>query len=126
MDMPGFAAEASLYRSGQIYSRYRKANYTPSGLVPALSCREACGLTAAICGATCAWWNPICELGCALALGICLEQCSSDGDGGGSGGGGGLCCPFGSTCKCGGRCMSVNGRMSCVDGTCLRPNQSCP
>src|SRR5262249_37910519 len=37
-------------------------------------------------------------------------------------GGGPACCPFGSSCKCNGRCVPG---MGCVDGKCLKPGESC-
>jgi class 3 adenylate cyclase len=47
--------------------------------------------------------------------------------GGGGGGGGAMCCPVGKTCKCGGVCVRhPDGTMSCVGGSCLKPNQVCP
>ena len=44
----------------------------------------------------------------------------------GTGGGPAPCCPPGSTCSCGGTCVTdPGGGQRCVGGRCLRPGESC-
>ncbi len=130
MNIPGFAAEASLYKTGQSYrgSKGVSGVGTASPIVAAqTSCIDSCwqqyGLCAGLCLLT---FNPgaiaACEFGCWVKNLFCQANCPV----GGGGGGTPECCPFGRTCRCGGKCVTVNGRLSCVDGVCLGPHEQCP
>ena len=90
MNMPRFTAEVSLYRSrhAYTYSAYGGGGKTAPRVVAALSCDEACYAAAGACGIGCGGFDIFCDLGCALGLAICLNQCPSGGGGGGGGGGG--------------------------------------
>jgi len=131
MNMPGFAAEASIYKT-RISYRGRCSVLSPArlgaGMVPQqISCEENCQVQGAACvGAAvvgCPFWAvPICLTLCGIAFASCLDSCPS------GGGGGGPpppppCCPLGRSCRCGGRCEPGRG---CVGGVCLGPREQCP
>ena len=141
-NMPGFAAEASLYKTRGLYRGYgamtgpdtsstvapADANYdcTNSCLgwaeAGAVVCMLAAGLFTPAAGATCL-------MGDALTALKCIIACPPPGNGGGGNGGGGgpaPCCGYFRTCRCGGKCVNVNGQLRCVDGFCLGPNERCP
>jgi hypothetical protein len=130
MHMPGYTAEASLYKTRRLY-RGRRGTFgvnTNRSVTAALDCHDECLLKYFACEAGCLIGTSglgliFCIGGCAVAAAECGNQCPSDG---GGGGGGSLCCPVGTSCRCGGRCVNVNGQLRCVDGMCLRPNQQCP
>jgi len=123
MKLPGFEAEASLYKSGQAYRGTAQGVSNAAAVVPALSCGFDCFGNFLICNAECGFIDPFCDAGCVIKYALCLSGCSSIG--GGGGGGGGSCCPPGSACSCGGRCVSVDGELRCVGGVCLRRGESC-
>lgn len=127
MSIPGFAAEASLYKSGRAYRCYGGAN-SATGVLAASLCTEACEGVVAVCEGLCGWWNPFCTAGCALWGLVCEGVCSqaAGGGGGGNGGGGGggglppACCPS-TRPHCCGSCA----RGKC-NGTCIDPlRQQC-
>ena len=125
------------------------ATVTPQGcgLLSGILCGAAVGTVGVVCAASClagAAAGPgggipcyACVVGLLGATyGFCKDCLPAwiraviggiDGGGGSSGGGGvPTCCPQGTTCGCGGKCQTVNGRLQCVGGTCLGPKQSCP
>lgn len=122
MKVPGFTAEASLYKSTRLYHGYsgRTRLDTASDVVPAQSdCEIACGIADVVCLAACTFlgpFAPLCWAGCTAATVVCLSECQG-------GGGPPPCCPLGKSCRCGGTCVPGKG---CVDGMCLGPNEVCP
>jgi hypothetical protein len=134
MALPGYAADASLYRTSQPYRGTRSEPVGDAGTTVVaqqitFTCRDSCVASALLCGLGCAWatgpfaW--VCPLLCVGGLALCLGRCPPDIVGGG--GGVPQCCPPGRTCRCGGQCVTnPNGTISCVDGLCLTPNQQCP
>ena len=151
MGLPSFTGEASLYKTGQFYRGYSGAAGGDAARGVVLSavcgtdCFALCGLVAGGATAGCivsllaALAAPppvdlvlagvafgVCEaLGVGVSAIACALNCPSCPDGGG-GGAPPECCPFGRTCRCGGKCVNVNGQLRCVDGVCLGPNQRCP
>lgn len=133
MNMPGFTAETTLYKTGQLYRGYSGISELGgvSNVVAAqISCDGWCDLAAFACFAgittSATWWGAIIGAGiCGISYAICKARCPSSGEDGGSGGPP-SCCPPGTQCRCGGECQEVNGRLRCVDGQCLGPNQKCP
>jgi hypothetical protein len=155
MNMPGFAAEASLYHTN---NHYRLAAGGPflsgNGITTVIP--QGCGWGKTIlCGAGVAFGGAVCVGICldpllgpapcyvcwATALpGSLLAFCKDcipgwmraiidafESGGGDGGGGADLCCPVNQTCKCGGKCVrDPNGRLSCVGGVCLHHLQECP
>ena len=152
MSMPGFTAEASLYRTTNHYvasaaggSAGVGAELVPQdcGLFKEIFCSVAVAACVAACGALCLDGGPAACAGCAtIAMGGLFVTCKDclpgfiqalinifEGGGGGGGGGGGppQCCPPGRTCSCGGRCVrQTDGSIRCVGGLCLAPHQACP
>jgi hypothetical protein len=159
MNMPGFSAETSVYRTTNRYRSAVSASFatdgempvTPQdcGIIKGIVCGTAIGIGTTVCTASClaaANAGPLGGYPCwlcwtgflgAIGLGGCLDcipqwmldiiHAFENAGGGGGGGGVSLCCPVGSTCKCGGRCVTMpDGSMACVGGTCLKPLQSCP
>jgi len=124
MTLPGFTADASLYRTMNLYRSGISANTSTgprAGLVsPQLDCGLICFGEFLACAAGCAFLDPLCDAGCAITYGLCLANCPSSG--GGGGGGPPPCCPLGTSCRCGGRCVPGKG---CIGGACLRPGESC-
>lgn len=123
MALPGYAAEASLYRTS---GSYRGAPSSPIGdvglnvVAQQLDCGTLCAIKWQVCNIGCAIsggiFLPFCLAGCGVAFGLCLSDCPS---GGGGGGGTSGCCPPGRSCC--GSCES--GR---CDDACVLPGQSCP
>jgi hypothetical protein len=143
MNMPGFTAETSLYQTNNHYRFAAGGSFLSNGntTVTPQGCGViegiACGFVIAICLPVVA---VVCgvdpdPIACAGAWAACLgvsygtcKDCIPDSSGGG-GGGPPTCCRFGSTCECGGRCVTRSdgtGIIDCVDGTCLKPGQKCP
>jgi hypothetical protein len=131
MALPGYAAEASLYRTSGCY---RGASSSPVGdagltvVAQQIDCDALCAIKWQACNIGCAIsggiFAPFCLAACGVTFGLCLNDCPN---GGGGGGGVPQCCPQGRTCRCGGRCVTnPNGTISCVGGECLTPNQQCP
>ena len=151
MNMPGYAAEASLYRTNSHYAVARGGGFLSNGnatLVPqgcgvfqGIFCGSIIAAGGAACAALCLYGPAPCA-GCWITFlgglyGSCkdcipgwmkdlIDIFESGGSGGGGGSGPPRCCPVGTTCRCGGQCVTVNGQLRCVDGVCLRPNQECP
>jgi hypothetical protein len=130
MAVPGYAADASLYRTS---GYYRGASSGPAGdvgltvVTQQVDCDALCAIKWQACNIGCAIsggiFLPFCLAGCLVSFTSCLNDCPN----GGGGGGAPRCCPVGRTCRCGGRCVTnPNGTISCVDGVCLTPNQECP
>ena len=104
MNIPGFAAQASLYKSGQAYWGLRGGGNTAPRVVAALLCEAICELEYSACAVLCGL-NPACQVPCDRALVRCLNGCLGGGGGGGAGGGAKGCCPIGK--KCCGQCVRV-------------------
>ena len=103
MNIPGFAAQASLYKSGQAYWGLGGGGNTAPRVVAALLCEPGCALDVGLCVLGCIPdLNPICVTTCVVAGVKCLNGC---GGGGGAGGGAKGCCPIGK--KCCGQCHRV-------------------
>ena len=122
MSTPGFAAEASLYKTRQVYRGFGPGLGRDAALnvVPQLSCSDTCWVYYGLCLLG-SGGNPLAAAACFAGFLFCEVTCPSGG--GGGGGGGPLCCPQGTTCRCGGTCVPGKG---CVDGVCLGPHQQCP
>jgi hypothetical protein len=150
MNIPGFVAEASLYKSSQAYRGYCGATSgdTAFAIVPSQICGTDCYYACAGgffgCGIACylslvlgAVIGPaeiVVFIGClGLACGsgaaLCAAQCppcSGDGDGGGGGGGPRPCCPA-SRPFCCGSCVPLPGGGTSCDDACINPHtQHCP
>jgi hypothetical protein len=139
MYLPGYTADASLYRSTHIYrpsnsAELAQAASSVSGLVLAQltgsDCIGACLAVGEVCGAACAWAGPgapVCLLACAAAAADCVAQCPPDPGGGGNGGGPPpppVCCPRGHCC---GDCVNLpTGGQHCFGGSCVTPPAVCP
>jgi hypothetical protein len=111
MSMPGFAADASLGRGLEAYGGYSGDGYPATGVLAAGWCSDKCQELYTVCQGLC-------------TLGDAIGGLFDGGDGGG--GGPPQCCPFGTSCRCGGSCQTVDGQLQCVNGVCLRPDQVCP
>lgn len=133
MNLPGFSADASLFRTAHVYRGSSRGPggrgaALPSAITAQASCTDSCWEQYGICAGLCLLtFNPAsiagCEFGCWIKNLICQAGCES----GGGGGGPPMCCPFGRSCRCGGRCVTQpNGSIACVDGVCLAPHQECP
>jgi hypothetical protein len=136
MNIPGYAAERSLYRTARAYGgRYGASGASANPyIVPQGDC--GCGIAFTECIAACIvasifGGGPACLLGCAVKAAICNAGCSGGdggGGGGGFGGGGGPCnCAVGQ--KCCGQCrvQVVAGRHQPVcGGGCVWSGQECP
>ena len=119
--IPSFTAEASLYfPRGPYRGSTGEGSVARNAILPQ-DCSGDCALTYGLCLLG-SGGNPIAVLGCYAAFVICELNCPSPGGNGGPPG----CCPVGTSCRCGGTCQMVNGRLRCVDGMCLRPGQVCP
>jgi hypothetical protein len=122
--LPGHAADAALYTTNRSYRRIgsRLAGDTgPTIVAQQVPCNEGCTAASFACIAICAVsggpFAPLCAAGCTLSLGLCLNDCPSDG--GGGGGGPQPCCPRGRTCC--GTCTDQG-----CDDACIGPGQQCP
>jgi hypothetical protein len=142
MNVPGYTADASLYRSAHMYrpsnaAELAEAATAVSGLVLAQlkggACIAGCIGVEIVCATACAWAGPvggiICEIGCGAQLADCVANCPPDPTGGGGGNGGGpppapMCCP--PWHKCCGKCVNLpTGGQRC-DGQCIGPTEVCP
>jgi hypothetical protein len=135
MNMPGFAAEASLYKTsvryaGNHYFGHHSKDYTavsPQACDPLSFKWFVCSAALAPCAA-CGAFVPstplvlACIAACLGATYLYCRDCIDIIDVPGNGGGDPSCCPPGQTCRCGGRCLSG----LCLGGTCLGPGDSCP
>jgi hypothetical protein len=151
MALPGYAAEASLYKTSNHYHVTATSGIlsdgnttvTPQGcgIGQAIGCFAFVAGVTIVCGGACASGIVPACVACVLGVGalgtyVACHDCLPDAitsvaDQGLSGGGDGgtpvpRCCPQGRTCRCGGRCVTnPNGTISCVNGECLTPNQQC-
>jgi hypothetical protein len=125
MNIPGFDAQVSLYKSGQAYWGHGGGSNTAPRMVPALFCEAICELEYGACAVLCGL-NPACLVLCDRALVRCLNGCLGGGGGGGGGAGGGAkgCCPIGK--KCCGQCVRVPGKGVQCDDVCVGRNEQCP
>jgi hypothetical protein len=126
MALPGYAAEASLYRTSRSYRGASGGPADDSGLAVTaqqIACDDLCAIKWQVCNIGCAISGgillPFCLAGCGVAFGLCLDDCPSGGGGGGGGGGTSGCCPAGR--RCCGSCASGK-----CDDACIGPGQSCP
>jgi hypothetical protein len=97
MALAGYAAEASLYRTGRSYvGRNRPTGNAGAMVVPQLDCGAGCALKWQVCNIGCVSsgpFLPLCLAACGGALALCLNGCPSGGGGGGGGSGGNrVCC----------------------------------
>jgi hypothetical protein len=123
VNTPGFAAEASLYKTGQAYRGYNgMANGAAARGVVAqqLDCQGSCALQYGACLLT---TGGIAAIVCYGLFVYCMINCPQPG-------GGGPppppeCCPPGSRC-CGECVVLPNGGEVCRNGKCVRSNQGCP
>jgi len=132
MRLPAFAAEAALYKTKTSYRGF--GGITPHGgaltVVPADANSDCIALfltaaeVAAEACATSVFGIGPCIASVVFATGANICTCPPSG--GGGGGGPPTCCPPGTTCRCGGTCQRVNGRLACWDGKCLGPRELCP
>jgi hypothetical protein len=122
MNIPGFAAQASLYKSGQPYWGLGGGGNTAPRVVAALLCENSCYLDVGICTLGCiSDLNAACVALCVAAGVKCLNGCAG---GGGAGGGAKGCCPIGK--KCCGQCVRVPGKGVQCDDVCVGRNEQCP
>jgi hypothetical protein len=124
MSLPGFAAEAALYKSGRAYGGCT-GPYAPPGVLAAISCSDVCDVQKDICGAVCGF-NIGCLAACAAIWLFCKAACSGGG-GTGIGGWANPCCPPGE--KCCGHCGTtvVNNRhYPFCYGECVGLHEACP
>lgn len=128
MRLPGFAAEASMYKTNYLHRGSSGINGVDAALVHAAqtggSCEQACANQWNNCEEDCLvyiifgfqGWLP-CHVKCLIDNYRCEAGCDS-----GGGGGPVPCCPLGTNCKCGGACVPGKG---CVGGQCLGPHEQC-
>lgn len=127
MNMPGFDAEMSLYKTEKLYrgcfSGVSSIN-TRASLVPQLTCSEKCLIKFSACNLACVLGGgplvPVCFAGCYSSFNDCSSGCSS---GGGVGGTPHPCCPPGTRC-CGG-CTKVPGQGLVCEGDCVGAGEEC-
>ena len=129
MAIPGYAAEASLYKTTWLYRGYSGISRGDAGssvVAQQLTCEQNCEAAAAICVAACFPFNPLCLAACFAGLVVCQAACPPfPGGVGGGGGTGGPCrCPRGTRC-CGG-CTKVPGQGLVCNGDCIEPGEECP
>ena len=126
MMIPGFAAEASLYRTTQSYRMRSSGSFGPtaSSITPQLDCSSKCTAEYTACLAGCVFTGGACVPGCFAAFALCQDGCSDSGGGGGGPGPNPRCgCPVGTVCQggcikepgvgliCGGDCVSTRRRI---------------
>jgi hypothetical protein len=134
MAQPGFTAEISVYRTSRWYRFASGGGFlhdASAAVVP-----QDCGwFQEAVCAGFIAEGTLLCAGLCTAGPAACLvcwagflgwaydlcKDCIPSG--GGGGGRSDFCCPLGTNCRCGGKCVPGEG---CVGGKCLRPNQECP
>jgi hypothetical protein len=123
MALPGYAAEASLYRTSRSYRGAPSSLATDVGqtvIAQQIDCDalcagkwQACNIGCAISGGI---FLPFCLAGCLVAFGLCLSDCPSGGGGGGGGGSG--------ECGIGRRCCERDENGRCT--ICIPNNAQCP
>lgn len=132
MNIPGFAAEASLYKTLQMYRGYSGAAGGDAApiVVPAdylQDCLNSCGQQEEICAGVCAVsiWSPPafvgCEYGCYIKFLICLSMCQASHIGGPPPPP--ACCPTGA--RCCGDCVSLTGGGQRCTAECVGKGESC-
>ena len=124
MGLPGYRAEASLYRSGRSYGGGTITAGGDAGTMVIPQQGPGCTVSCdewSTCNQTCGQWPPgfsnyDCWLNCLKPSIDCLNgMCTPPPPPP-------PCCPVGRTCRCGGKCIPGRG---CVNGQCLRPGESC-
>ena len=143
MNMPGMAAEASVYKttnhytSGRDFSNNLYTTVTPQdcGVIDTIVCGGAIVVGSTLCAGICldpragprgcvACWTAALDIVGFVTCRDCIPawmRAIIDAFDGGPGGQP-SCCPPGTTCSCGGHCV---GNLLCT-GTCLSPGQACP
>jgi hypothetical protein len=151
MNLPGFTAEAGVYRTNNHYRLAAGGTFLGGAKTTAVP--QGCGLFQGIfCGAVIALGSAACLAFClsgpapcfgcwTIELGGLYESCKDcipawmkalidefeggggSGGGGGGGGGGSTCCPPGK--RCCGTCVKVAGGTKC-DDVCVGLHQVCP
>lgn len=88
MNVPGFTAESSVYKTRAIYhGTYRNPQNDGFGVAAQefLDCWSMCNLKATICSGGCiasgGWLAPFCLIGCAIANYSCTSDCNSNENG---------------------------------------------
>jgi hypothetical protein len=143
MTLPGYAAEASLYKTAQLYRGYYSGVSSidaGASVIPQLDCSDYCVLDDALCiaaattaatvtaAATGGVLAPVDAWGYVIALALCQanlvscnSQCPPSGGGGGGGGGGGSTggCPPGYKC-----CGGYDNKGKCTEG-CIPSTAQC-
>ena len=101
MIIPGFTAEASVYRTTQSYRATTGGSLglTASSVTPQLNCSSKCTAEYTACLAGCLFAGGACIPGCFLAFGLCQDGCGSGGGSGGPGPNPRCGCPAGTVCK---------------------------
>ena len=125
MAAPGFTAGASLYVSAWSYRGGTNASGGSLGTMVVAQQGSGCTVSCAdwnSCNQKCGSWPPgfsnyHCWLDCLKPSIECLNTTCTPPPAPAP------CCGFGTTCRCGGKCVPGVG---CVGGRCLRPNQQCP
>ena len=81
MIIPGFTAEASVYRTAQPYRATTGGSLglTASSITPQLDCSSKCTAEYTACLAGCLFAGGACIPGCFLAFGLCQDGCGSSG-----------------------------------------------
>jgi hypothetical protein len=138
MYVPGYTADASLYRSARMYRPFNSVKLTQAtaaaprltlAQVSGTDCIALCQAVEASCAVACLWAGPglpACEVACAVADTACVLLCPpgpADG-GGGFGGGPRRCCPPGT--RCCGACVPLPSKGFQCDDVCVGPHESCP
>lgn len=128
MEIPGFKAEASLYRGRHAYYTYSGGAGDPglNVVMQQLSCQDECLLAYGACALLGLWGGIFGEGGCMYALWQCGQACPPPGGGGGgevqppppvctqgSCPRGLVCCDCTGTCLTGAQCSSANRKGLC-------------
>jgi hypothetical protein len=123
MTIPGFAAEASIYRSAKVYFGYSRAGKIRSDVMAASVCTDVCDLAKDECEALCEE-SAVCIAGCFGAAEICKSFCD-DGSGGSGGRGVKTRCGCGTNKYCCGKCVHQPGGIVGCDGDCIPLSEKC-
>ena len=124
MAAPSFTAEASLYMTARSYRGGTGISGDSQGTEVVAQQGSGCTVECAdwnSCNQTCGEWPPglsnyNCWLDCLKPSVNCLNSTCTPPPPPPP------CCPFGRSCKCGGRCIPGRG---CVGGECLAPGEFC-
>jgi hypothetical protein len=120
MIIPGFTAEASIYRTAQSYRATTGGSLglTGQSITPQLDCSSKCIAAYTACFLGCAGAGGFCIPACALAFGSCEDGCSGGGGGGGGPAPNPRCgCPPGTVCQ--GGCVKEPGVGLICNGDCV-------